>query len=128
MTQAYLPDPYHDTEADSTTILLFFHRISAKIEMLVHVISAVHGLPAALHTAQSEALVGICELRGKLEYFGVLNRRFGAVVSRGTPDEWVGYGKVLGEVTGVETRVDGWIALIKADEFREGECARELGR
>ena len=33
----------------------------------------------------------------------------------------------MGEITGVEQRVDGWIALVKTDKFSEGDCARGLG-
>ncbi|KAK4685386.1 dynactin 1, partial [Tremellales sp. Uapishka_1] len=126
IVQAYLPDPYYETEADSTALYLFFHRLSSKLDMLVAVISQVHGLPAALHTASSEILVGVCELRGKLRHFSTLNKRFAAVVSRSSPEDWVAFGKVLPELAGVENKVDGWISLIRTDEFREGDCARDL--
>lgn len=126
IVQAYLPDPYLETEADSTTALLFFYRVASKVDMLINVISHLHGLPAALHSVQSEALVGVCELRGKLHHFATLNRRFAAVMRRASPDDWVSLGRVVGELTGVETRVDGWVGLAKADTFNEGDCAREL--
>lgn len=38
------------------------------------------------------------------------------------------YGKVLGELGGVESRVDGWIGMVRSDEFSEKDCARELAR
>ncbi|WVQ96736.1 hypothetical protein IAU59_003843 [Kwoniella sp. CBS 9459] len=123
---AYLPDAYHETEADSTSIFLFFNRISAKVEMLIIVISQLHGLPAALHSASSEALVGVCELKGKLRHFAGLNKRFASVMKRGSTDDWTAYGKLLTEVNGVEGKVDGWLNLIKSDEFNEGDCARDL--
>ena len=124
--QAYLPDPYHECEADSVTILLFFRRIASKIDLLINLISQIHGLPSALHTASSELLVGVCELRGKLRHFSTLNKRFAAVISRSSPEEWLAINKVRSEVAGIENKVDGWIACIKADDFNEGDCAREL--
>lgn len=126
IVQTYLPDEYLDTEVDSTTALLFFHRVASKVEMLANVISNVHGLPGALHSVQSEALVGICELRGKLRAFAILNRRFASVMRRASPEDYGELGRVVSELSGVEPRVDGWIAMAKADEFNEGDCAREL--
>ncbi|KAI9631947.1 dynein associated protein-domain-containing protein [Dioszegia hungarica] len=123
---SYLPDAYHETDADSTILYLFFHRLSAKIDLLTNAIATIHNLPSALHMAESEALVGVCELRGKLRQFSNINARFAGIMQRSTPDEWVGYGKVLLEVTGVEGRVDGWIGSAKGDGFSEMNCAREL--
>jgi dynactin 1 len=72
--------------------------------------------------------VGICELRGKLRDFSNLNKRFAAIVKRCGADDWVSFGKVLGELGGVESRVDGWIGMVRNDDFNEKECARELAR
>jgi dynactin 1 len=126
IVQAYLPEAYLETEADSVSALLFFLRVGEKVNMLTNVISNLHGLPGALHTVSSEALVGVCELRGKLRTFATLNRRFAAVMRRTQPDDYVALGRVVGELAGVESRVDGWIASVKTDEFNDGECAREL--
>lgn len=126
IVQLYLPEPYHESEVDSTTALLFFYRVAAKVDMLVSVISNIHGLPNALQNATSEALVGTCELRGKLRSFAMLNRRFAAVMRRAGPDDYIGFGKVVGELVGVEVKVNGWVSMAKADEFSEGDCARDL--
>lgn len=126
IVQLYLPDPYLETEVDSTTALLFFYRVAAKVDMLVNVISNLHGLPNALQNISSDVLVGVCELRGKLRSFGMLNRRFAAVMRRAEPDVYVNLGKVMSELVGVEPKVDGWVAMVKADDFNEGDCAREL--
>lgn len=126
--QAYLPDAYNETEADSTALLLFFRRISSKVDLLLSTISQAHSLPASLFSTSSQGLVGICELRGKLRDFATLNERFAAVVTRSGSDDWVAYGKVLSEMTGVESRVDSWISSIRADQFNERDCARELSR
>ena len=95
--------------------------------MLIGLISRQHGLPSALVDAASEVLVGVCELRGKLSHFATMNGRFAAIVSRSSPQDWLKYGEILGEVNGVEQKIDGWIALVKTDEFNEGDCARGLG-
>nr|XP_018262298.1 dynactin 1 [Kwoniella dejecticola CBS 10117]OBR84456.1 dynactin 1 [Kwoniella dejecticola CBS 10117] len=123
---SYLPDAYNETEVDSTTIYLFFGRVSAKVDMLISIISQLHGLPASLHSASSEALVGVCELKGKLRHFSGLNKRFFGILRRCTPDDWLLLGKMLSEVAGVENKVDGWLMAVKNDEFNEGDCAREL--
>ena len=124
---AYLPDPYLETEADSTSIYLFFLRVAAKTDMIISTISAIHGIPSSLHGAASEALVGVCELRGKLRHFSNLNRRFSAVMCRSPSDAWSAYGKLLSEIAGVEGKVDTWINMIRNDNFNEGDCARDLG-
>ena len=67
-------------------------------------------------------------MRGKLRDFSNLNKRFAAILRRCGAEEWVAFGKVLGELGGVETRVDGWIAMVRNDDFNEKECARELAR
>lgn len=128
IVQAYLPEAYHQTEEDSTTMFLFFNRVAAKVDLLINVISQIHGLPMSLHSASSDALVGICELIGKLHHFSTLNRRFAAIMCRGTTEAWIGYGKFIGEIGGVESRVDIWLNGLKGDEFNEGDCARDLGR
>ncbi|WWC88610.1 uncharacterized protein L201_003523 [Kwoniella dendrophila CBS 6074] len=122
----YLPDAYTETELDSTTIYLFFNRISSKVDMLISVIGQIHGLPTSLHSASSEALVGVCELKGKLRHFSELNKKFYGIIKRCSPEDWLNYGKLLSEVVGVESRVDGWLNNVKNDEFNEGDCAREL--
>lgn len=97
------------------------------MDILINTVSTIHSLPSSLQAATSEALVGVCELRGKLRQFSTLNKRFSGVLARCTPLEWMAYGKTLVEVAGVESKVDGWIAGTRDDEFNEGECARELG-
>ncbi|KAL1412932.1 hypothetical protein Q8F55_000681 [Vanrija albida] len=126
IVQAYLPEPYLESEVDSTTALLFFNRVASKIDMLVNAVSQMHGLPAALQNVGSERLVGVCELRGKLRQFATLNRRFAAVMRRTDSEDYISFGRVVPEVAGVETKVDAWIQLVKSEEFSEGDCAREL--
>ncbi len=124
----FLPEAFSETDADSTALYLFFQRLSAKVDLLSSVIASSHGMPAALHHARSEALVGACELRGKLRHFGVLNKRFAGVLERCSPDEWVAYGRVLPEMAGVEGRVDGWLVAVREETFSEMECAKELAK
>ncbi|WVR06294.1 hypothetical protein IAU60_003324 [Kwoniella sp. DSM 27419] len=125
---AYLPDAYNETDLDSTTLYLFFNRISAKVEILINVISQIHNIPNALYAStSSEAFVGVCELKGKLRHFAGLNKRFSGVMLRATTEDWIAYGKMLGETGGIEARVDGWLNAVKGDEFSESDCARELG-
>jgi dynactin 1 len=119
-----------ETEADSTSLYLTFLRLSSKADIITSTISQIHQIPTSLHADNpaSNPLVGICELRGKLRDFSNLNKRFAAILTRCQAEEWTTYGKVLGELSGVETRVDGWITSIRSDEFNEKECARELAR
>lgn len=128
--KTYLPLAYYETEANSASALLFFQRLSFKADLLVSVISHAHGLPLALHSATSEALVGICELRGKLKHFAALNQRFASVLRHTTAEDWLAFTTVLPELgaAGVEKRIDSWLELLRTDEFKEGDCARDLGR
>jgi dynactin 1 len=124
---SYLPEPYHETEADSTAIYLLFKRIASKVDLLISTISTAHELPGALYQNSSEILVGVCELRGKLKYFATLNHRFAGTVSRCKPEDWVIFGRLLPEMNGVENKVDQWISAMRADDLNEGDTARELG-
>ena len=45
---------------------------------------------------------------------------------RSSSDNWAAYGKLQSEVVGVEAKVDGWINLIRSDEFNDSDCARDL--
>ena len=125
-----MPDPYAETEADSTSLYLTLLRLTSKTDIITSTISQNHSIPASLHADNpaSSPLVGICELRGKLRDFSNLNKRFAAILKRCGADDWVSFGKVLGELGGVESRVDGWIGMVRNDDFNEKDCARELAR
>lgn len=122
-----MPDAFQSSEADPIAALLFFRRIAGKVELLISTISDNHALPAALQTAASETLVGICELRGKLRAFASLNSRFAAILARSSADSWLTYARLLPELAGVENKVDAWVRSMQADEFAESDCARDLG-
>jgi dynactin 1 len=130
ISQAYLPEAYAETEAESTALYLTLLRLDAKVEILSSTVSQRYGLPSALHAdnPSSQPLVGACELKGRLRDFSNLSKRFSAIMTRCQADEWVGYGKVLTELGGVEGKVNGWITSIKSDDFNEKECARELAK
>lgn len=129
-SQAYLPEAYVESEADSTALYLMLLRFNAKVDILSSTVSQMYGLPSALHAdnPSSQPLVGACELNGRLRDFSNLSKRFSSILTRCQADEWVAYGKVLAELGGVESRVDGWITSIKSDEFNEKDCARELAK
>ena len=91
-SQSYLPDAYIETDRDPTTLLLFFHRIASKTDLLSSVIANMHNLPAALARVDSSELVGACELRGKLRHFAVLNKRFAGTMARCARDVGVDWG------------------------------------
>lgn len=130
MCQAYLPEAYVESEADPTALYLTLLRLNAKVDLLSATVSQMYGLPSALHADNpgSQPLVGACELKGRLRDFSDLSKRFSSIMTRCQADEWVAYGKVLAELGGVESRVDGWITSIKSDDFNEKECARELAK
>lgn len=100
------------------------------MDLLVSTVSQSHSLPTALHsdTIGTQPLVGVCELKGKMRDFSSLCKRFAAIMTRCEAEEWTAYGKVLGELGGVEAKVDGWITSVRSDDFQEKDCARELGR
>lgn len=67
-------------------------------------------------------------MRGKLSHFSLLNRRFAAQLKRCSAETFVKTGGVHHELSGVEKRIDGYIELLRRDEFQEMDCVGDLVR
>jgi dynactin 1 len=65
-------------------------------------------------------------MRGKLSHFSLLNRRFAAYLKRCSVEKYAKTGGIYHELAGVERRIDGYLELLKKDEFREFDCVADL--
>lgn len=65
-------------------------------------------------------------MRGKLSHFSLLNRRFAAFLKRCSVEAYLKTGGVYHELAGVEKRIDGYIELLRNDEFKESDCYEDL--
>lgn len=60
--------------------------------------------------------------------FANLSKRFACIMERCSAEEYLVLARVLPEVVAIEKRVDGWVELIKKDEFKERDCAMDLSK
>ncbi len=125
-TQSYLPSAYFEVDHHATAHLLFWHRLTAKTELLVNTISQVHNLPDALQEARSEKLIGVCELLGLLRRFATITKQFSGIIRRSSSEDYMALSKTLPDVLSLEKPFDTWIELMKRDEFQEQDCALEF--
>lgn len=65
-------------------------------------------------------------MRGKLSHFSLLNQRFAAILKRCSPELYTKASGIYHELSAVEKRVDGYIDLLRKDEFRDGDCMGDL--
>ncbi|CED83455.1 Microtubule-associated protein dynactin DCTN1/Glued [Phaffia rhodozyma] len=124
--QAYLPKPYFELDADATNCVLFFDRLAQKTLLMNSIIGQNQNLPEDLYVASSDTLVITCEMRGKLSHFSLLNRRFAAILKRCSPELYVKICGVYHELSGIEKRMDGYIELLRKDEFKDTDCMGDL--
>lgn len=61
--QPFLPQVYVETDSDSTSCYLFFHRMARKADLINNVVAQMHNLPDSLNGSVSESLAGVCEVK-----------------------------------------------------------------
>lgn len=121
---------------------MFFQRISAKADVINHVVAQVHGLPDSLSDAVTDTLVGVCEvrilellkrplltsskMRGRISALSTLCKRFAAVMRRCNVETFLNIGKIYPELSPLEKRLDIHIDLLRREEFREMECVSDV--
>ncbi|KAF9447534.1 hypothetical protein P691DRAFT_706592 [Macrolepiota fuliginosa MF-IS2] len=137
IVQPYLPQLYIQSDSDATSCYLFFLRLSSKLDLINTTIAQKHSIPDSLNTsraapvsaAESEILVGICEMRGRIAGVSTLCKRFAAVLKRGDVDMFLSVGgRIYVEIAPLEKRVDMHLELLRRDEFREMECVSDVAK
>ncbi|GJE89651.1 dynactin [Phanerochaete sordida] len=126
--QPYLPQIYVETDMDATNTYIFFQRLAAKIDLINTFVAQAHNLPDALNGPVSEALVGICELRGRLSNLSIVCQRFAAILRRCDVESFLNIGRVYADVAPMEKRIDMHIELLRREEFRAYECVSDAAK
>ncbi|GJN94727.1 hypothetical protein Rhopal_007818-T1 [Rhodotorula paludigena] len=126
IVKPYLLPSFFESDADAVEALLFFERVTYKVELLNSFIEQNHSVSEALDGVVPEELVGICETRAKLGHFAALNRRFAAHLQRCQPDTFLKMGRVYREVAPIERRIDVFIEALRREELREADCGKEV--
>ncbi|EKM61655.1 uncharacterized protein PHACADRAFT_112443 [Phanerochaete carnosa HHB-10118-sp] len=126
--QPYLPQIYVETDMDATNTYIFFQRLAAKIDLINTFVAQAHNLPDALTGSVSEALVGICELRGRLSNLSITCQRFAATLRRCDVESFLNIGRIYPDVAPMEKRIDMHIDLLRREEFRAYECVSDAAK
>ncbi|KIK02267.1 hypothetical protein K443DRAFT_677778 [Laccaria amethystina LaAM-08-1] len=126
IVQPYLPQIYVESDNDATRCYMFFQRMAAKVDLINMVVTQAHGLPDALNGPVSEALVGICEMRGRVSGLSTLCKRFAAILRKCDVETFLNIGRLYPEIAPLEKRIDMHIGLLRRDDFKEGECVNDI--
>ncbi|KAJ7082516.1 dynein associated protein-domain-containing protein [Mycena crocata] len=126
IVQPYLPQIYVETDSDATSCYLFFQRLGYKADLITTIVSQNNGLPDSLSGSVSDALVGVCDMRGRISALSTLCKRFAAVMRRCDVESFLNIGRLYQEIAPMEKRLDMHIDLLRRDEFREMECVSDV--
>ncbi|KAF7320182.1 CAP-Gly domain-containing protein [Mycena kentingensis (nom. inval.)] len=126
IVQPYLPQIYIETDSDATSCYLFFQRMANKTDLINTTVSQNNGLPDSLNGSVSDALVGVCDMRGRIAALSTLCKRFAAVMRRCDVESFLNFGRLYPEIAPMEKRIDMHIDLLRRDEFREMECVSDV--
>ncbi|KAJ7194752.1 dynactin [Mycena pura] len=126
IVQPYLPQIYVETDSDATSCYLFFQRMANKADLIVNVVSQNNGLPDSLNGSVSDALVGVCDMRGRISALSTLCKRFAAFMRRCDVESFLNIGRLYPELAPMEKRIDMHVDLLRRDEFREMECVSDV--
>ncbi|KAK7063669.1 CAP-Gly domain-containing protein [Favolaschia claudopus] len=128
IVQPYLPQIYVETDSDATQCYLFFQRLAAKADLIINVVSQNNGLPDSLSGSVSSALVGVCDMRGRISALSTLCKRFAAVMRRCDVESFLNIGRLYQEIAPMEKRLDMHVNLLRRDEFRDEECVSDINK
>ncbi|KAJ7068484.1 dynein associated protein-domain-containing protein [Mycena amicta] len=126
IVQPYLPQIYLDTDSDATSCYLFFQRMANKTDLIITTVSQNNNLPDSLNGSVSDALVGVCDMRGRIAALSTLCKRFVAVMRRCDVESFLNFGRLFPEIAPMEKRIDLHLDLLRRDEFREMECVSDV--
>ncbi|KAJ6541721.1 dynein associated protein-domain-containing protein [Mycena capillaripes] len=126
IVQPYLPQIYVETDSDATSCYLFFQRLAYKADLITTIVSQNNGLPDSLSGSVSDALVGVCDMRGRISALSTLCKRFAAVMRRCDVESFLNIGRLYQEIAPMEKRLDMHVDLLRRDEFREMECVSDV--
>ncbi|KAJ7146369.1 dynactin [Mycena epipterygia] len=126
IVQPYLPQIYVETDSDATSCYLFFQRLAYKADLITTIVSQNNGLPDSLSGSVSDALVGVCDMRGRISALSTLCKRFAAVMRRCDVESFLNIGRLYQEIAPMEKRLDMHVELLRRDEFREMECVSDV--
>ncbi|KZS86748.1 hypothetical protein SISNIDRAFT_434236 [Sistotremastrum niveocremeum HHB9708] len=140
-----LPELWIKEDLECVKVYAWFGRVGRKAEVLGEVVGEVWGLPGILNltgAGQSadakgvsgvggevtEGVVGVCEMRTRISHLACQARRFAAVLRHCDVDAFLGMGRLLGDLVGIEKRIDMHIDLLRRNEFREMECVADVAK
>lgn len=124
--QPYLPPVYVESDSDSTNTYLFFKRMASKADLLNSITAEKYSLPEALNEPVTEALIGICEMRGHIAHLSVMCKRFASMLGRCDPQTFLNIGRIYADINPLEKRLDIHIERLKKDEFGSLDCVTDV--
>ncbi|KAF7347275.1 CAP-Gly domain-containing protein [Mycena venus] len=128
IVQPYLPQIYVETDSDATSCYLYFQRLAYKADLITTVVSQNNGLPDSLSGSVSSALVGVCDMRGRISALSTLCKRFAAIMRRCDVESFLNIGRMYQDIAPMEKRLDIHVDLLRRDEFRDEECVSDINK
>ncbi|KAK3072411.1 hypothetical protein LTR53_006864 [Teratosphaeriaceae sp. CCFEE 6253] len=122
IVQLYLPEGFAREERDSVLALLRFRRIAFKAHLVRDVVRE------RIAAGEAEDAFAACEVLDRLAGIAGLAERFAGAMAACSPEAFVGYEGVVGELEPVERGLNGYLEGLGRGEMGEGRVAGELGR
>lgn len=128
ITSAYLPKKYFEDDKDAVESLLFFQRIATKTEVIKTVVESSTDIAGSLVGVIDERLITICRMRHSLAHFIASSRQISALVQLASIPTFLKSGRMFKELVSIERTIDQHIDLLRREELKEEDCAKDYRR
>lgn len=128
ITSAYLPKKYFEDDKDAVESLLFFQRIATKTEVIKTVVESSTDIAGSLVGVIDERLITICRMRHSLAHFIASSRQISSLVQLASIPTFLKSGRMFKELVSIERTIDQHIDLLRREELKEDDCAKDYRR
>ncbi|PWN36696.1 uncharacterized protein FA14DRAFT_128921, partial [Meira miltonrushii] len=128
ITSVYLPKKYFEDDKDAVESLLFFQRIATKTEVIKTVVESSTDIAGSLVGVIDERLITICRMRHSLAHFIASSRQISALVQLASIPTFLKSGRMFKELVSIERTIDQHIDLLRREELKEDDCAKDYRR
>ncbi|KAJ2782637.1 hypothetical protein H4R18_002157 [Coemansia javaensis] len=124
MTEPFLPDHFSASEGEAIRSRLALKRLAAKSAILCKQLEQDEAAGAAV----SDGFVAAADVRALLAQLSGAAALVAAFQAACGESEFLRLGSLLHDAQGMERRVDGLVALVRAEEFRAADALPEVRR
>lgn len=128
ITSVYLPKKYFEDDKDAVESLLFFQRIATKTEVIKSIVESSTDIAGSLVGVIDERLITVCRMRHSLAHFIASSRQISALVQLASIPTFLKSGRMFKELVSIERKIDQYIDLLRREELKEDDCAKDYRR